>query len=155
MNDTDRQAGEALAALLSRMGDRAAALDELYRHLRDSDRLSKVTLHRYMCQKGCQIATVFSAGGLILCAVRDYKYSPGLNRKASVPAARERNTLDGNRHWPGHVYDVAELERFSVGDQKAGMALNCRHHRGTVLAEAVLRACEGIIPGKPGAPTRL
>lgn len=155
MNQEESTAGEALTALIAHMDDRAAALDELYRHLRDNGHLSKVTLHRYMCRKGCQIATVFSAGGLILCAVRDYKYSPGLNDQASVPKARENNTLDGERHWPGHVYDVAQINGFSVGEDKAGMNMNCRHHRGTVLAETVLRACENATPGKPGAPTRL
>ncbi|WPU08089.1 hypothetical protein [Pseudarthrobacter oxydans] len=155
MNETDRQAGEAFASLLSQMEDRAAAMEELHRQLKQRGLLANVTLHKYMCKRGCQIATAFMAGGMILCAVRDYKYSPGLNEQASVPAARERNTLDGDRHWPGHVYDVAQLEQFSVGANKSGMSMNCRHHRGTVLAETVLRDCAGVTPGKPGAPTRL
>lgn len=137
------------------MEDKAAARDELFRHLRDSGLLPRVTLHRYMCRRGCQIATVFSAGGLVLCAVRDYKFSHGLNDDVSVPEARMRNTLDGERHWPGHVYDVGEIQRFSVGEQKAGMDMNCRHFRGTVLAEDILEACKSVIPGKPDAPTRL
>lgn len=155
MNETEMRAGEAFAALLSQTQDRVVAMEVLHRQLKQRGLLTNVTLHKYMCKRGCQIATTFMAGGLILCAVRDYKYSPGLNEEASVPAARERNTLDGDRHWPGHVYDVAQLDRFSVGEQKAGLGMNCRHHRGTVLAEDVLRACEGVTPGKPAAPTRL
>lgn len=155
VNEIERQTAAAFTALLAQTEDRDAAIRELHRHLKDRGLLANVTLHKYMCKRGCQIATVFSAGGLILCAVRDYKFSPGLNNQVSVPEARERNTLDGERHWPGHVYDVAQIDRFSTGEHKSGMDMNCRHRRGTVLAETVLRACEGVTPGKPGAPTRL
>lgn len=156
MNDIERQIGQAFTALLAQTEDRGVALHELHRYLKEHPpMLANVTLHKYMCKRGCQIATVFAASGFILCAVRDYKFSPGLNDELSVPKARERNTLDGERHWPGHVYDVAQVDRFSVGEHKAGMDMNCRHRRGTVLAETVLQACRGVTPGKPGAPTRL
>lgn len=155
MTDYVAKAGTALGQLMKQLEDDAAARDALHTHLKETGCLAKVTLHKYMCKRGCQIATVFRAGGVILCAVRDYKFSPGLNERVSVPAARERNTLDGNKHWPGHIYDVEHVERFSIGEQKAGMDMNCRHRRGTVFARDVLAAVEGVTPGKPGAPTRL
>lgn len=155
MSNYAESAGEALGELMKRMDDDAAARDALYTHLKENGLLSRVTLHKYMCKRGCQIATVFRAGGFTLCAVRDYKFSPGLNEQVSVPSARERNTLDGDKHWPGHIYDVEHVERFSIGEQKAGVDMNCRHRRGTVFAADILAAVEGVDPGKPGAPTRL
>lgn len=142
-------------AELERLHDRQAAIDAAYISLRDAGLLPKVTLHKYMCRRGCPIATVFRVAHLTLCVVRDYKFSPGLNREVSVPSARRKNTLDGERHWPGHVYDVEELDRFSAGASRAGMGMNCRHHRGTVLAQDVLATVAGVSPGRPGPPTRL
>lgn len=155
MSDYAESAGEALRELMKRLDDDGAARDALHTHLKENGLLSRVTLHKYMCKRGCQIATVFRAGSYTLCAVRDYKFSPGLNEQVSVPSARKRNTLDGDKNWPGHVYDVEQLERFSTGDQKVGMVMNCRHRRGAVLARDILATVEGITPGKPGAPTRL
>ncbi len=131
-------------------------MDRAYVALRDSGKLSKVTLHRYLCRaRSCMIATVFRLDRLTLCAVRDYTYSPGLNEAVSVPSARAKKTLDGDRHWPGHVYDVEELADFNAGDVKAGMDMNCRHQRGVVLPDDVLAKVAGVRPGHPGPPTRL
>lgn len=154
-NFAEVAAGQALDALVSLAGDREAAMEQIYAHLKDSGLLPKVTMHRYMCKRGCQIATAFSAGGLILCAVSDYKLSPGLNWELSVEEARKRNTLDGEKHWPGHVHDVMQLNRFSTADNQAAMDMNCRHRRGPILAVDILSVCQGITPGKPGAPTLL
>lgn len=152
MTDYVAKAGTALGQLMKQLEDDAAARDALHTHLKETGLLARVTLHKYMCKRGCQIATVFRAGGLTLCAVRDYKFSPGLNERASVPSARERNTLDGDKHWPGHIHDVSHLAGWGPD---AGMDMNCRHRRGTVLAVDVLAAVEGVEPGKPGVPTRL
>ena len=152
MSTIDDQVATALSALFQQLGDSQMAIDELHRHLSERGLLSRVTLHKYMCKRGCQLATVFAAGGFVLCAVRDYKLSPGLNAQESVPEARATKTLDGDRHWPSHVYDVNQLARFG---EVAGMHLNCRHRHGNVSAEATLAAVDGVIPGKPGAPTRL
>ena len=58
-----------------------------------------MTLHRYICRRGCGIATVFRVGGVTVCAVRDYKLSPGLNERESTPAARAKKTIDDSmRH---------------------------------------------------------
>lgn len=152
MENVHEQTAAALTALFRNLGDSQAAIDELHRHLTEHGLLSKVTLHKYMCKRGCQIGTVFAAGDLVLCAVRDYKLSPGLNEAQSVPDARKKNTLDGARHWPSHVYDVEQLTRF--GDM-SGMDFNCRHRLGNVSAVSILARVEGVTPGRPSAPTRL
>lgn len=152
MREIDRQTAEAMAALLKNHDDHQAAIDEIHRHLSQNGLLSLVTVHKYMCKRGCQISTVFIAGGLTLCAVRDYKYSPGLNNEVSVPEARERNTIDGKRHWPSHVHDVGRLATWGPA---AGIGMNCRHFRGNVLAVDIQATVQGVLPGKPNAPTRL
>lgn len=156
MNDAEM--GEWFATLLQSTDDRSDALQQAYQQLRDiTDArgvplLNRVTLHRYQCARGCQIATVFRAGQTTLCAVRDYKYSPGLNAKQSVEAAREKNTLDGDRHWPSHVFDVDSIAEWGEG---TGMSVTCRHFRGTLSGARVLRDIANASPGKPGRPTRL
>jgi hypothetical protein len=147
--------GEWFEALLAQHDDETAALDDAFRALKGAGLLSKVVLHRYQCSRGCQIAVVFRAAGRLLCAVRDYKYSPGMNERQSVAAARAKNTLDGNRHWPDHVYDVIQLDRFGTHTQPAGITMNCRHHLGTVLTRDIRSAVATASPGRPGAPTRL
>jgi hypothetical protein len=138
--------------LVRKNHDRNQALQDAHQHLANAGLLSRVTLHRYMCKRGCQLATVFRVGGTTLCAVRDYKYSPGLNEARSVPTARAKNTLDGDRWWPSHVFDVDQLARW--GDD-AGMSMNCRHYRGTVTGRAVLEAVDGVKPGHQNKPTIL
>lgn len=137
------------AELESRTQGRREAIEQAYIELRNSGLLSKVTLHRYMCRRGCQLAVVFRVAGQTLCATRDYKQSPGLNAHASVEAARRDRTLDGDRHWPAMVYDVAEIAEFGA------MLAACRHFRGQLVGADVLTAVEGVRPGQPKAPTRL
>lgn len=139
------------AELESQTKDRREATEEAHRSLRDSGLLPKVALHRYMCRRGCQLALVFRVGGLTLCAVRDYKLSPGLNTSESVEAARLKDTLDGDRHWSATVYDVELL----ADDRHRGMYVACRHYRGALIATDVLEAVNGVAPGRPRAPTRL
>lgn len=151
IDDMDAAVSGALDALFLQSG-RDEAIQSLHTFLVAEKLLSKVTLHKYICrQKGCQIATVFRAAGLTLCAVRDNKLSPGLNEAVSVEAARAKNTLDGARHWPGHVYEV---DRLAV-DPRGGMEMECRHRHGAVLASDVLAVARGISPGHPGAPSRI
>lgn len=153
--DSDEATRDLLERLFAQHDERGVAIQELYIMLRNGNLLPQLTLHKYMCRRGCQIATVFRAAGLTLCWVRDYKFSPGLNEARSVETARVKNTIDGDRHWPGHVYDVAELNQFSVGKSRAGADMNCRHRRGIVFAEDILAAVEGVQPGYPRKPTLL
>ena len=152
MKSTEGDLTRWLAELYAKSDDRHAALDSAHQALVSAGLLSKVTTHRYMCRRGCQIATVFLLGDVVVCAVRDYKLSPGLNLSESVERGRARNSLDGDRHWAGHVYDVRDLAAFG---SKGGMDMNCRHHHGTVLAADGLAVVDGVRPGHPGAPTRL
>jgi hypothetical protein len=138
--------------LIASSRDHDEAIDSIHTHLRNAGLLSQLTMHKYQCKRGCQIATVFKASGLILCAVRDYKYSPGLNQAESVPAAREKNTLNGDNHWPSQVYDVVRLSKFG---NDASVSLVCRHHNGSVRASDMLSVVEGVTPGRPTKPTRL
>ena len=127
-----------------------AARERLYRAAKDGGYLPRMMLHRYVCSKCGVVAEVFMATGEVLAAVRDYKLSPGLNAAESVPAARERNTLDGERHWPWAVYSVTDLAVSS----RAGFDVICRHMRTTVNARDLHAKVVGIEPGRPGAPTR-
>ena len=152
MSDTDADFAAWWAALLANSENPQAALDSAHLSLVGADALSKVTTHRYLCRlHGCPIATVFLIGDVVACAVRDYKLPPGVNLSESTEAGRARNTLDGKRWWPGHVYDVNQL----AVDPNGGMDMNCRHRHGKVLAADVLAAVDGVRPGHPGAPTRL
>lgn len=135
---------EWFSDLLQRSDDRSAALTDAHTQLRNAGNLSKVTVQEYHCPRRCVVATVFVVGGSTLCAVRDYKLSPGLNETQSVEAARKKNTLDGDRHWPGHVFD---LEALADWPDNSGIGMNCRHHRGLIHAREILHRVEGVRPG--------
>ena len=141
-----------LRDLFERSQARAERLDACHADLKERGQLNRYVLHRYQCPRGCQVAVIFRFGGFPLCAVRDYKYSPGLNAERSVPSARQRNTIDGNRHWPSHVYDLEELANFSP---QAGLTMACRHISKVELATSALLAIQGVRPGRPGRPTIL
>lgn len=153
MNEADSvKALGFFADLLKSSEDRQESINRTYFGLRDLDLLSKVIVHRYQCKRGCQIAQAYSHGGRVFLSVRDYKYSPGLNLAQSAPRAREKNTLDGEKHWPPHVYDMNELAEW--GDDASAHVV-CRHFRGTLRGKRVLDDAEGVNPGHPGKPTIL
>ncbi len=156
MSDDDDWHGDVepdtLGAMLRRQSTRDDEIQQLHRELVERGELGRWVLHRYMCRRGCRVATVFRYQGLTLCAVADYKLSHGANLTRSVESARSKNTLDGDRHWPGHVYDVEELARFGP---EAGMHMVCRHQLTVTLAVDVLAAVEGVTAGHPRPPTRL
>lgn len=131
---------------------RQESIDRAYTGLRDLGLLSRVIVHRYRCRRGCQVAQAYALSGRVFLAVRDYKYSPGLNLEQSAPRAREKNTLDGEKHWPSHVYDMNELAEW--GDEASAHVV-CRHFRGTLTGRRVLADAEGVTPGHPGKPTVL
>lgn len=154
MTDSTEDLSNWMARLLAAHDDRTAAIQTAYSQLESANLLAKVTLHRYQCSspKACQIARVIQIGDLVLCSVRDYKYSPGMNIARSVPAARAKNTLDGDSHWPGHVHDVSALAEWGAA---AGISMVCRHYHGTILAVDMLETARQARPGHPGKPTRL
>ncbi|MDO9397012.1 MAG: hypothetical protein Q7T71_10745 [Herbiconiux sp.] len=140
--------------LMAEHDDEVDQRERAYYALQNSELplLSRVTVHKYQCVRGCQVARVVRIGSTVLCAVRDYKYSPGMNAERSVPEARRKNTLDGDKHWPGHVHDVNALAGW--GDQ-AGLDMVCRHFHGMILASDILTQIQGVEPGHPRKPTRL
>ncbi|BBZ60134.1 hypothetical protein [Mycolicibacterium monacense] len=149
----DADLGRWFTDLLQAAEDRAQAVHDAYQHLENAEVVSKVTVHRYLCRKcGKPRATVIRLGDRTLARTHDYKFSPGMNADRSVPSARARNTLDGDRHWPGHTYDVDELAEWGPD---AGFDVNCRHVTATVFARDVLAITSGVTPGHPGKPTLL
>lgn len=140
-------------AMVDATPNRDEAVHDAYQYLQNTGLINKVTVHRYVCRKaGCVLATVVRLGDTVLARTRDYKLSPGLNLNQTVESARVKNTLDGNRHWPGHTFDVTELATWG---ESAGMPMNCRHVVNTTRFVDVLAAATDVRPGHPGAPTLL
>lgn len=147
----EEKAAQFLEEVFRRARDEVEAREAIYIALQNQKLLNRVTLHKYMCaKKNCQIARVFRVQNVTLCWVRDYKYSPGLNEQKTIAAAREKNTLDGDRHWPWHVHDLDDLVRF-----ESYITMTCRHVRLSLFAKDVLDSVAGIEPGHPSKPTRL
>ena len=131
--------------------DDAQAIHDAYQRLENAGLISKVTVHRYLCHRcGKPCATVIRLGDNTIARTRDNKFSRGLNTERSVESARARKTLDGERHWPGHTYDVDALAEWG-----AGFDANCRHMTATVMARDVLAMTRDVTPGHPGKPTLL
>lgn len=131
--------------------DRDGAVHDAYQALENAGLINRVTVHRFICRKrGCVLANVISVDHKIIARTRDYKLSPGVNAERSVADARENNTLDRNRHWPGYTVDVGHLNA-------PGMAIdmNCRHVLRTVSTAEILEAVNGVEPGHPRSPTKL
>lgn len=147
------QESDQIATLFETMAratsDRSEAIEDLYISLTNAKLLRRVTLHEYRCKRGKPLAIVFGSRGLTLCATSDYKFTRGLNESVSVEAARKSRTLDGERWWPSHVYDVSEMSEFG------GMQIACEHYRGTLVASEVLQTVNGVTPGHPTKPTIL
>lgn len=143
---------EWMRQLFAGAEDRDAAIQSAWQQLDHAGLVSKVTVHRYVCDKCGPIATVIRLGDNMIAHVRDYKLSPGMNRGRSVEDAQQRNTLDGKRHWPSHTYDVNAL---AAAGPQAGFDVVCRHVFRTVRAGDVLAIAGDVQPGRPGAPTRL
>lgn len=133
--------------------DHVRAVHDAYQKLENAGLISKVTVHRYLCGRcGKPRATVIRLGDSTIARTRDYKVSRGMNLDRSVEAARKKNTLDGERHWPGHTYDVDDLAEWGPD---CGFDIECRHFTTTVRAVDVLELTRNVKRGHPGAPTRL
>ena len=153
MTTPDLDYGEFLRQLLRDAKNRTEAIHTAYQHFENAGLILHVIVHRYL-SKGCgkKLATVIRLGDTTIARTTDYKFSPGLNLERSVESARERSTLDGDRHWPGHTYDVGELAEWGP---TVGFDVICRHVTATVHAADVLEITRGVKPGHPGPPTRL
>jgi hypothetical protein len=89
-------------------------------------------------------------GERTIARTQDDKFSPGYNEHHSVEAARAKRTLDGNKHWPGHTYDLDEYAANELHFQ-----LTCRHVATNIFAADVLAITRDVKPGHPGKPTML
>jgi len=151
MTSASEQAGQFFAELVRVSEDRDAAIHTAYQQYENAGKLSKVTVHRYVCRRGCGVLmTVIKLGEVYLARTRDYKYSPGMNLERSVPEARRKSTLDGDRHWPGHTFEVEQTASWGLG-----FDASCRHKLHTLLATDVLATVKVVRPGHPEKPTLL
>lgn len=150
MNTDDAAAW--LSSLWATSGDRDEATHQAWQQLENTDLIRRVLVHEYRCRRGCRLARVIRLGDVTLMRTEPYKFGRGLNLDRTVEAARANNTLDGDRHWPGHTFDV---DRLAEWGRRAGMDTNCRHQTSTVFAVDVLEATRHVTPGHPGKPTLL
>lgn len=152
MTSAEQGIDEWRESLLREHANRREAIENAYQQMENAGLISKVTVHRYVCRRqGCGVlATVIRVGGATIARTGDYKMSPGMNRERTVESARQRNTLDGDRHWPGHTYDVSDLAVPGVG-----VDMSCRHEIRTIPATDIVAAVQGVTPGHPGKPTVL
>ena len=142
-----------VTALLESSTNRTQTLQDAYVHLRDAGLLANAEVHRYMCRRGCQLVKVFRWGGTTLAYVADYRFSPGMNAAKSVPEARAKNTLDGDRWWPAHVYDVTEVAKWAA--EGGGVTVACRHFHGLLRGDEILADIAPALQGRKINPTRL
>ena len=121
-----------------------------YKALKATRKLKSVQMDKYLCRgSGCTLAVVFQVPGRVVCWVPGYKNSSKLNDAVSVASARAKNTLDGDRQWPEHGYNVGDLAEFTGGGMKAMIPVQCRHYRGTLDPQDVLTGA-----ARPGQATR-
>ena len=96
---------------------------------------NRATQHRrltYRCTSHkCLLLDVIDAGPLGIIVHRPrYKYSDTVNQKQSSDAGRKANTIDGNRRWKAHTFNIAQsglaaslIDTDDIGD----MSLSCDH----------------------------
>ncbi len=148
----DEQLASWMDEVFLSAANHAEAVHTAYQQLENAGLINRVTVHRYLCRKCGPRLTVIRIQRRILARSKDYRFGRGKNAAESVQAARDQHTLDGDRHWPGHTYDVQELARF---DEHAGMTVVCRHRSTSIRAADVLAAVDGVRPGHAGKPTVL
>lgn len=153
MSDEAVALGEWFRRLVERHDRETEALDTAYQEFMNAGLIGKVVVQRYICErKGCKLATVISVGGRLICRAEPYKLGRGLNQVRSVESARAKNTLDGERHWPGPTFDVRE---WSDWGPSMAVGLNCRCKTRSLSAARILADASGKAPGHPGAPSRI
>ena len=137
--------------LMAATSDHDEAIRDAYQQLENAGLINRVVLRRYICKnRGCVLATIIGIDGLTIARTNDYKLAPRTNLDRSVEVAREKNTLDGNRWWPGHTFDVRYLDA-----PEWSIDMNCRHGLRSIQTEDILTAVAEVIPGHPAAPIRI
>ena len=147
---TDEQMGEWLAQVLASADDARTALDDAYQQLVNLKLVNKVKVGEYRCYKGCTLVTVVRLGVRTLARTTPTKYGRDLNAQRSVETARAKNTIDGERHWPGMTVDV---DAWASTDDGFLIQADCWHKLRTIKPGDVLALCANVRPGKPGKPS--
>jgi hypothetical protein len=112
--------------------------------------LRKLLLVEYRCpnKRGCLLLHAWRAhDGRLLYYVRDYVLSPTRNAERTVESARERNTLDGDRHWKPRAGDLSDLDKWGSA---IGLDLQCDHLDPVVVSAGdVLEDAAKATRGRP------
>lgn len=153
MPDSHADLGEMFRLAIAESRARSAALSDLFQRFENADLIGRVVVHRYRCKKCSKLlATVIRGGDHLLIRTSDYKYGKGMNLERTVESARQKNTLNGDNHWPGHTFDVHEVAEW---DSDGGVSVVCRHTNVVLHGKRIIEDVGDKRPGHAGAPTFL
>lgn len=145
MSDEPEQFHHDLVAEVSRRQRDADDLVAAYE--RDADRVRGAAVVEYRCKRrGCLLMHVWQAPAGLTYYQPPYKLSPRRNDAESNAAGRERNTVDGQRHWRARAGKLDDLRGWGP---QAGLSLQCDHVRLTLPSTEVLAMADEATPGKP------
>ncbi|CUR54664.1 hypothetical protein NOCA2210014 [metagenome] len=125
-------------------GDLVLSAYEAY----DKKQLRRLLLAEWRCARGCLLIHVWQSPQGPLFYLPRYKQSRERNTERSVPSARAKNTLDGDRIWKPRAGELVALEEFGA---TVGMDIQCDHLDPQVFTGAELL---GLISDTPGRPLR-
>ena len=149
-----------LEQLIALAAEAKSDREATWQKLENAGLINHVKVQEYRCAKGCRLALAIRLDDVVLLRTRDYKLRPRTNESQSVPAARERNTLNGSDHWPGHTFDVGQSagqeDPADWGQPVWGEGfradINCKHGRRTLDFLEVLTSVRDTRPGHPKKP---
>ena len=109
----------------------------------------QVAVVEYYCrQRHCLLLTVFQSPDGLFVTLPRYRKSPERNAAGSVPSARAKRTVDGDRRWKPRV---APLDQFADPLlPQLSVELNCNHYSQALSGVALLA---DVNSGRPGAPS--
>jgi len=109
-------------------------------------RLKPSLLLDYRCRDNCLLLYCWQSPAGRLVYLPQYKLSPNLNARTSVPAARQKRTSDGDRRWLDRVTTLAE---FTMLGAAGGAALKCDHVDTVATGDVLAAHVEQATPGRP------
>lgn len=125
--------------------DGPAYLAEYHQAGRKGVRQALLVEYRCVNTRACLLLQAWMANGRVLYYRPAYKRSRNRNENESVPQARQRNTLDGDRHWKPRAGNLSALAGWSG----VGIDLNCDHSEVIVTPRLVLADADAATPGTP------
>jgi len=140
---------DGIRADLERQQKRAKALRAEYESRTPAERRS-IRLVEYLCRHrpGCLLLEAWAWEGITAVRLSPFKQSPRRNEQKSVPAARARNTSDGDHRWNARYLAL----EYYLGSE-ASFDLRCDH-----LAEKIVtpeEVAEDVASAeRAGTPTR-